>query len=80
MTWFIFLLGGHEVNALADAVISYAGLKGILIYKFCLVIFVVMMCEVIGRRKFRRGRKLARAAVVITAIPVMLSVAQLFTR
>jgi hypothetical protein len=78
LTWFILLLGGSEVNILADTVIAHAGLKGILIYKFCLVILVVLLCEIIGRRRPRVGRNLARWAVAITAIPVVLSVVQLF--
>lgn len=77
LTWLILLLGGSEVNILADAVISHAGLKGVLIYKFCLVILVVVVCEVVGRRRPRIGRNLARFAVVITALPVILSIAQL---
>ncbi|MHC4695733.1 MAG: DUF5658 family protein [Planctomycetota bacterium] len=77
LTWVILVLGGKEVNVLADSVIAHAGLKGILIYKFCLVILVVLICEIIGRRRFRLGRNLARLAIVITALPVILSVAQL---
>ena len=77
VTWFILLLGGTEVNVLADTVIRYAGLKGILIYKFCLVILVVLLCEVVGRRRPRVGRNLARAAIAITTLPIVLSIAQL---
>ena len=77
LTWFILLLGGKEVNVLADAVIAHAGLKGILIYKFCLVLLVVLVCEIVGRRRPWVGRNLARLAIVITALPVILSVAQL---
>ena len=77
LTWFILLLGGSEVNVIADAIIASTGLKGILIYKFCLMILVVLSCEVIGRRRPRTGRNLARAAIAISAIPVVLSIAQL---
>ncbi len=77
LTWFILLLGGSEVNHLADAVIANAGLQGILIYKFCLVLLVVMICEIVGRRRPWVGRNLARAAIVITALPVVLTIAQL---
>ena len=77
LTWFILLLGGREVNVIADAVIASAGLQGILIYKFSLVLLVVMICEVVGRRRSRVGRNLARAAIAITALPVVLSITQL---
>ena len=77
LTWFILLLGGNEVNVLAGAVIAHAGLKGIVIYKFCLVLLVVMICEIVGRRRLWVGRNLARTAIAITALPVVLSIAQL---
>lgn len=77
LTWFIILLGGREVNVIADAVIATQGLVGIVMYKFCLVILVVLCCEVIGRRKPRIGHNLARLAFVLTAIPVILSIVQL---
>lgn len=77
LTWLILLLGGSEVNVLADAVIAFSGLRGILIYKFCLVVLVVVICEIVGRRRPRVGRNLARGAVVITASPVVLSIIQL---
>lgn len=80
LTWFILLLGGSEVNLLADAVIANAGLQGILIYKFCLVLLVVMICEIVGRRRLWVGRNLARAAIAITALPVVLSIVQLVAR
>lgn len=78
LTWLILQLGGEEVNALADTVIKYAGLNGMVIYKFCLMVFVVILCEVVGRRRPRLGRNLARASVVITAMPVVFSIVQLF--
>ena len=79
LTWFILLLGGSEVNLLADAVIASTGLQGILIYKFCLVLIVIMICEVVGRRRPKRGRNLAIAAIAISALPVVASIAQLVT-
>ena len=77
-TWTVLLLGGTEVNAIADMVISYAGGKGIIIYKFCLVLLVIVLSEVIGRRRDKIGRRLAEWSVAITAIPVVLSIYQLF--
>ncbi len=80
LTWFILLLGGREVNILADAVIAAGGLKGILIYKFCLVVLVIVICEVVGRRRPILGRALSLGALAVTAIPVALSIAQLLGR
>ena len=77
-TWTVILLGGKEVNAIADMVISYAGGKGIIIYKFCLVVLVIVLCEVIGRRRDKIAKRLAEWSVAVTAIPVVLSIYQLF--
>ena len=77
-TWTVLLLGGKEVNAIADMVINYAGGKGIIIYKFCLIVLVMVLCEVIGRRRDRIGKKLAEWSVAVTAVPVVLSIYQLF--
>ena len=78
LTWVILVLGGTEVNFIADAVIKHSGHIGIILYKFCLVIFIVVNCEIIGRRRPDTGRKLAEWSVAIGAIPVELSVIQLF--
>ncbi len=77
-TWTVLLLGGTEVNAIADMVINYAGGKGIILYKFCLVVLVIVLCEVIGRRRDKIARRLAEWSVAVTAIPVVLSIYQLF--
>lgn len=80
LTWVILvLLDGCEVNPLADAVIAHAGLHGLVVFKFCLVLFVIVMCEWIGRRNARAGSKLSEWSVAITAIPVALSFVQLVT-
>lgn len=76
-TWTVLLCGGQEVNAIADAVIGYAGAGGIVAYKFCLVVLVIVLCEAIGRRRDDIGRKLAEWSVAVTSIPIVLSLYQL---
>ena len=78
-TWTVLLLGGKEVNAIADMVIAFAGAKGIIIYKFCLVVLVIVLCEVIGRRRNKVAKRLAEWSVALTAIPVVMSIYQLFS-
>ena len=77
LSWLILSLNGVELNPLADAVVSHVGLPGMVGFKFGLVVLVVVMAEVIGRRRDRVGRKLAEWAVAITAIPVVLALVQL---
>jgi Domain of unknown function (DUF5658) len=78
LTWIILLLGGSEVNVIADAVIKHTGAAGMVMYKLCLTMFVIVMCEVIGRRRRPAGLKLAEWSVAVSAIPVVLSLVQLY--
>jgi hypothetical protein len=48
-----------------------------IMFKYALVTLVVVICEVVGRRRLRMGRGLARFAVGITSVPVLLSCGQL---
>ena len=78
LTWMVLHFGGREVNVLADWVIRRWQLPGMVVYKFATVVLVVVICEVVGRRRERLGRRLAEWAVAITAVPVVLALAQLF--
>ena len=78
LTCIVLYFGGREVNILADWVFQRWGLPGMVVYKFLLVVFVVMICEIVGRLSMRRGRRLAKWAVVVTAVPVVLAFAQLW--
>ena len=60
--------------AVAAAVIELWGLGGAILFKFGLTLFVIMMCEIIGRHDDRRGKWLARFAVIISATPVVYSI------
>lgn len=77
VTWVVLYRGGREVNALADWVIRRYGLAGMVAYKFLLVVVVVAVCELTGRRKPATGRSLARLAVVVGCVPVALGLALL---
>jgi hypothetical protein len=77
LTWIILLLDGRELNPLADAVIRHLSLPGLVGFKFCLVVGVVVVAEVVGRRNNKAGRKLAEWFVAISAIPVVVALVQL---
>jgi hypothetical protein len=77
LTWVILVEGGSEVNPLAALVIDRWGLPGAIAFKFSLMLVVVMTCEVIGRRANRAARNLVQIAVVVSAMPVMFSLALL---
>ena len=78
LTWLVLnVWAGHEVNPIAQAVIEQWGFTWTAIFKFATVVFVVIICEVIGRRNDRTGRTLAITAVVINALPVAFTFALL---
>ncbi len=68
---------GYEVNPIAKAVIDGMGFVWAIVFKFGIVVLVVIICDVIGRRDDRSGRTLAIGAVIINAIPVAYSFALL---
>lgn len=77
MTWIILHLDGREVNWLARMVIETGGLAGTVLYKFALVLLVVVICEIVGRFNDAKGRKLAEWSVAITIVPVAFAALQL---
>lgn len=78
LTWVILNRGGHEVNALANYVIMRFGPNGMIIYKFALVLFFVVLCEFIGRLRIDSGRLLSKVGVAIGVFPVAWSLMLLF--
>jgi hypothetical protein len=62
--------GGRELNSIADWVIKQFGLWGAIGLKFATVIFVVLICEVVGRKSAASGRRLAWAVVGLSILPV----------
>ena len=73
LTWIVLWRGGKEANLLAAGIIDRFGLVGIVVFKLAIVVFVIGLCEHIGRRNRGAGRKFARAAVGISAVPVMVA-------
>jgi hypothetical protein len=72
MTAMVLSLGGIELNPVADVVIGRFGMQGAMAYKFALVIFVILLCEVIGRQNPRWGRSVAQFAVLGPAVAAVL--------
>jgi uncharacterized membrane protein len=64
-------LGAREVNMLAQRSIDLFGTWGLIGLKFLSVILVVGICEFVGRRRPRAGKRLATAAILISLIPVV---------
>ena len=74
LTWQILRSGGEEVNPVARLVIDGWGLGGAVVFKFALMLFVIISCEVIGRQKDRLARRLIYFAIAISAFPPVWSI------
>lgn len=78
LTWLVLHLGWVEANPVANHVLQLGGFPGLTVFKFAAVVFVVCVCEFIGRRGQRpaTARNLAFAAVAISAFPVLWTLPQ----
>ena len=77
LTWVILFFGGREANRVADFIINRLGLPGLVLFKFAIGVFVVLLCEIAGRRRHSAGKSLAEWAIAITCIPVAAALYQL---
>ena len=69
-TWHILRRGGLELNPIARLVIDHWDLPGAIAFKFALVLFVIVTCEIVGRKRDGLGRALIGTAIGIASIPV----------
>ncbi len=77
LTWLILNLGGMELNPIADAILLSTGFHGMIAFKFAVIVLFVVLCETVGRLRYKRGRWLSRVAVVICAAPVVVALPQI---
>ena len=74
----LFVWEGHEVNPIAGANVERMGFGWTVAFKLAICVLVIIICEVVGRRRDRAGRRLAVAAVVISGVPVIFTFVLLF--
>ena len=70
---------GEPPNPFDSSILSLVGYRGLIVFKFCLILFVMLVCEILGRREDKSGRLLARVGVGISAIPMFVSFYLLIT-
>ncbi len=70
---FLSNFDGNEANPIADLYLQLHGKTGLIVFKFGIIVLVVVACEVVGRSKDRTGRRLARIGVGISALPLLVS-------
>lgn len=73
-------LRGERANPFDNSLISLVGYTGLILFKFALILFVILVCEIVGRRiNDHAGRRLVRFGVAISAIPMFVSFYLLIT-
>jgi hypothetical protein len=72
-------LRGEQSSPFDNSMLGLIGYNGLIVFKFCLILFVMLVCEIAGRRNDRAGRRLARFGVGISAVPIVVSFALLIT-
>jgi hypothetical protein len=74
LTWYILeRKGGEEVNPVARIVIEAWGLWGAIAFKFSLVLFVIVACEWVIRRRIRSALFLIWVSLLVSVSPVLYS-------
>lgn len=73
LTWAILSRGGREVNPVANEIIQMWGLNGAILFKFSITALVVVVCEVVARKRFGLAFALSITAVIVSSIPVFYS-------
>lgn len=73
LTWKILQKGGEEVNPVAREVIELWGFEAAILFKFAIVVWVVIACELVGRRRPAVGWRLSWTAVAVSSLPVVYS-------
>ncbi len=63
---------GRELNPIADLIYQRFHVSGLVVFKLTTVLFIIVLCEVIGTRRDDLGRRVALLAVVLSVIPVLM--------
>ncbi len=65
----------REIKPIARAIIEHWQMAGAMVFKYALVLLAIVICEIVGRNKKPTGRRLAWTCVLISAFPVVWSMA-----
>ncbi len=68
--------GARELNTLAEQLLMAFGAAGLIALKVATMIVVVLICDYVGRRKYRLGKRLSEWAIALSAVPVAVSLIQ----
>jgi hypothetical protein len=71
MTGYIFRHSGQEANGLALWVLHHFGLMGFAIFKFLMVVFIILICEAISFHSVTRAKQVITGACVLYVLVVL---------
>ena len=77
LTWVVLSMGGQEVNGVAQWALGLGGLSGMIALKFATVTVVVVICETIGLRNERAGRRMAQWSVALSTVPIVVAIVEI---
>ncbi len=77
LTWVVLTMGGKEVNGVAQWALGLGGLSGMIALKFATVTVVVVICETIGLRNERAGRRMAQWSVALSTVPIIVAIVEI---
>lgn len=69
----------EEINPIARLIIDHWQMAGAMAFKFALVLLAIVLCEIVARRRPAVGKRLAWTCVLLSAVPVVWSLALLVT-
>ena len=78
LTTLVLSRGGEELNSLARAILETSGLAGMFLFKLALVVLILVLIELIGRRCQSAARMIALLAIAANTVAVTLGATYLF--
>lgn len=79
MTYLVLFFGGAEANPIARRILFTWGWQGMVVYKFALILLSIVICEIVGRKNDKLGRRFAVFAIIAQIVPVTIAVFLLVT-
>ncbi len=71
VTGYIFRHSGQEANGLALWVLHHFGLMGFAVFKFLMVVFIILVCEAISFHSVERAKQVITGACVLYVLVIL---------
>lgn len=78
LTGYIFHHSGQEANGIPALVLKYAGLRGFAIFKFVMLVLIILLCEIISLFNLVRARQVILGASALYVAVVIWEVYLIF--